>query len=266
MKKEEMQKKINIFYRCKTMIIYGLLLSLLVMLSGVIACLVKTDSNYWGNIGIIGYISLILFVIMASFFPVGKYNIKKYLKKNDITELLKYINEFNGDYNKYMDNLVVIKNTVREMIHDADMMRRGNINIDEEERTINSAWDQLYDYLYASDLMYINRENIKKYAEELIKEIKAGKIIFDELEKISVQRTKEPYEKRVLPISRSKVLLILTTGALLILVIFKFILVINPEQFNIEEWPINIIYQTGSDLIAFIFALYTIWDKFKKIE
>lgn len=247
---EMIEKKINKYYKGKIAILVSLLSGLVFLIVAMITYLL-TENSWAANILVLSYFGILFIFVVAILFPVGKYNLKKYVsEKGDIKAILEYLNSFKGGHDKYLDMLLIIRRTVQAVIDDSMFMNRCNAKGEEQRWT--QAWDRLYMRLFERDVHYIKREFLKARIEEINQEfnilVTDGKNDCDE----SVKEC----ESSIHQIRWNVILITICTVLLFILVIGKIVIVgLNLEE-TVVVGPISIVYKTGSDVLALIFALY----------
>ena len=191
MTKAEIAKKLKLYYIGKKIIVWGLLASMTVLILSVIAIsfytLIKIFAflpvNIISKIGAASYIAMLIFVFSAVLFPVGKYNLSRYLKPEDISAVLEYINDMKHDADARYDNLIVISRTASEMCK-----KQVVISINDRTSVTDMHWRALNDYFKRSNIAKIDIENLKKYSQELLSQNKDQRKDDDSLSRILGER------------------------------------------------------------------------------
>lgn len=262
---QEIKKKVDRYYYGKIFIVVGLLISLLMTCVGAIIY-TFAENKIVGNFATAGYVAMIFFMVIALIFPVGKYDLKKHMGKKDIISICNFLSNLDCGKNKYLEALLIIKRTVKEMVHDRSTMNRSFAQ--EDEAVLNQAWDCFDLYLSSLNIKEFDRESVSNYATNLGKQIKNGSVDFYQLQNAtnSMQAGKTTKKKPTSYGWLSVAFLIMITFILVALVIFKILIAIEPGLYKIDDGPWKIIYQTGTDVIACVFAMYSIKSEIQGLK
>lgn len=255
MKLSKIRKKIDWYYRGKLIVVCGLFLSMIVLFVGMI-CEWISSTEWSGTFGFIGYVGLLLFVVFAAIYPIGRYNVRSGLVKNDILLLLDYLINYNGRDDKFYDALHVIFRTVSDMIHDNGIIDWSRPK--DAEDIQSKAWNYLFNYLHVSKIWRINPQITKEFASELKIQIQNNKIEDERLRTIAERRFDKTISKKSsrfkeISLRWNVIVAAVCLGALFFLIIFKGVLYYNPEMFN--NTGLQLLNQIGADVIAFVLAI-----------
>ena len=246
---DEIDKKINWYYYSKMAIVYGLILFMVVFISGVIVQIINPTIGS-AVLVCVGFVVMIIFIIAGAAFPIGKYNIRKYIDKKDIEHILEYMKNYKDSDDKYYDALLIIFRTVREMIHDYGVMNWATEDVQ------NNAWNFLFNYLNVTHIWKLNPVNVKKFAKELSDDIVINKINAEVL--IEIEKDKfvnESVGKKILLKWRNAPVAVTCLIALILLIIFKMVVFFVPA---LQVDFVNLINQIGADIIAVFLAIITV--------
>lgn len=249
---EKITKSINKYYCKKRIIVWGLMVSLIVMLVTMLIA-VFFGCDICGFIALVSYIILLLFVIMAMLFPVGTYNIVEELAKQDIMSLLDYIINLEGGFNKRFDCLTVVKTTAYRKYKSI----KNWDTKDKEENAYNDAWKALFDYLDSIELIKIDIDNFKSYAQTLKDQVACRKIDENVLDQIKQVKRSNPDEPKKYRINWERLMYIVCTLALITIVVLKGVIINFRDDLD-SNWLIKNFVQLGSDIVALIFAGFAI--------
>lgn len=257
------RKKIRVFYVIKMILIIGLLISLFSMIGFTISYTIS-NIGWLGNLAVFSYAVIIVFAILSVFFPINKYNIKSYIHKNDINIILDYLADTDCSDGEYLERLLIIKRTARELTNDHAIMKWEHA-ID-QEAIINDAWDTLYIYLQQSDLLHQNCDDVKEYVIEIKKGLHDGKIDHEKLNELKKKKSISS-RKKIRKTPRLNVVFTVSLAIILLgIVIFKFWVILKgiPTEDIANNLIANIAYQTGADIIALLFAFLSINSEIKR--
>lgn len=276
MTEKDINKKLKEYYKKKWGIVKKLLICLFLMIICVIVNAVlsmlklqgyeiknhEIISNVSAAVGVCAYILLIVFIIKAASFPIGRYSLNRNMAKSDIVNILKYIGSMNCGLNEQYDNLMVLSRTTNNMVHD---IHNWGQNPGSEEDCYNNAWNLLDRYFQENNnILSIDIENIKEYVNKLLLQLDnrlfdvnmLAEIMRRPSSSVSNSGKKSLKVKFKFRLNAETIICAICTITLLLIVVYKSI--IFWEICTAPNRIIEFFLTIGSDIIAIVFAAFSL--------
>jgi len=252
MTKEEVKRIIKKYSRVKLMIVGMLILSTIFMLLCVIV--MQFVHKAWiSYIAVVSYIFMLLVVLAAFAFPLGK-PLTEFISLTDYKAILQYLmeNVENLKMDEYLDGLILIKRALNKTVYHPHLSGlpqklvehlRYLQGIEFREDTGKGIPEQLY-----------NRSYTKQLCSVLLQQINAEVFSEAEIEKIVYNEDKTRKQRVYINLDY---IYIFCTILLMCFVLTKIVFSINEDLYRLTSSHVfvRVFYNVGADVIAMYYAI-----------